>query len=300
MKILIAGGGGFLGNHLIKSLVADNHQVWMLSRSQKQIQGAKSIQWDGQTIQGWGSHINNMDVVVNLTGISLNSWPWSIGKKRRFHDSRVLPGHALADAIAAASHKPKVFVQISGINHYGLRGEGIADESTPPADDYLARLTVDWEEATQSVEALGVRRVVCRTAIVLAKDAILLWLMALPARLFFGGKLGQGDQALPWIHIKDQVGAMKFLIENNDAHGAYNLIAPQATGNMEFLRVLASTLHRPFWFHVPALLLRVVLGEMSVLITEGRFVYPKRLLDAGYKFKFPNLEDALRDIFNEK
>ena len=300
MKILIAGGGGFLGNHLIKSLVADNHQVWVLSRSQKQVQGTKSIQWDGQTIQGWGSMINNMDVVVNLAGISLNSWPWSKGKKRRFHDSRVQPGHALADAIEAASHKPKVFVQISGINHYGLRGEGIADESTPPAEDYLAHLTVDWEEATQSVEALGVRRIVCRTAIVLAKDAILLWLMALPARLFFGGKLGRGDQALPWIHINDQIGAMKFLIENKDANGAYNLIAPQATNNMEFLRVLAGILHRPFWFHVPAVLLRIVLGEMSVLITEGRFVYPKRLLDAGYKFKFPNLEDALRDIYNEK
>jgi len=300
MKILIAGGGGFLGNHLIKSLIADNHQVWVLSRSQKQIQGAKSIQWDGQTIQGWGSLMNNMEVVVNLAGISLNSWPWTKDKKSRFHDSRVQPGRALASAIEAATHKPNVFVQISGINHYGLRGEGIADESTPPADDYLANLTVAWEEATHSVETLGVRRVVCRTAVVLAKDAILLFLMAFPARLFLGGKLGRGDQALPWIHINDQVSAMKFLIENKDANGVYNLIAPQATSNMEFMKVLAGTLHRPFWFHVPELLLRVVLGEMSVLITEGRFVTPKRLLEAGYIFKFPNLEDALRDIFNEK
>ena len=300
MKILIAGGGGFLGNHLIKSLIADNHQVWVLSRSQKQIQGAKSIQWDGQTIQGWGSLMNNMEVVVNLAGISLNSWPWTKDKKSRFHDSRVQPGRALASAIEAATHKPNVFVQISGINHYGLRGEGIADESTRPADDYLANLTVAWEEATHSVETLGVRRIVCRTAVVLAKDAILLFLMALPARLFFGGKLGRGDQALPWIHINDQVSAMKFLIENKDANGVYNLIAPQATSNMEFMKVLAGTLHRPFWFHVPELLLRVVLGEMSVLITEGRFVTPKRLLEAGYIFKFPNLEDALRDIFNEK
>jgi len=299
MKILIAGGGGFLGKHLIKALIADNHQVWNLSRSQKQIQGVNSVHWDGKTIQGGGSLMNDMDAVINLAGLSLNSWPWTKGKKQRFHDSRVHPGHALVSAIEAASHKPKVFLQISGINHYGLRGEGMADESTPPAEDYLAQLTVAWEEATRSVEALGVRWIGCRTAIVLAKDAILLWLMALPARLFFGGKLGRGDQALPWIHLSDQIGAMKFLIENKDASGVFNLVSPQATPNMEFMRTLTGALHRPFWFHVPALLLRVVLGEMNVLITEGRFVTPKRLLKTGFTFKFPNLDDALRDIFNE-
>ena len=299
MKILIAGGSGFLGSHLTKSLTADSHQVWILSRSQKQIQGATWTHWDGKTIQGWGALINEMDVVVNLTGLSLSSWPWTKRKKQRFHDSRVEPGHALVSAIEAASHKPEVFVQTSGINHYGLRGEGIADESTRPADDYLAQLTVAWEEATKSVESLGVRRVICRTAVVLARDALLLRLMALPARLFFGGKLGQGDQALPWIHIRDQVDAIKFLIQNQDTKGAYNLIAPQATSNMEFMRALANALHRPFWFHVPAFLLRTVLGEMSVTITEGRFVTSKRLLEAGYRFNFPNLDDALRDLFNE-
>ena len=297
MKILLAGGSGFLGKHLIKSLIADSHQVWVLTRSQKQIQGATSIQWDGKTLQAWGNLLNELDVVVNLTGLSLNSWPWTKNKKKRFQDSRIEPGNALASAIETASHKPDVFVQISGINYYGLRGKEIADESTPPAGDYLAQLCVAWEETTRSVETLGVRWVACRTAVVLARDAILLLLMALPARLFFGGKLGRGDQALPLIHISDQLGAIKFLIDNKDASGAYNLIAPQATQNMEFMKTLADVLHRPFWFHVPAFLLRLVLGEMNLLITEGRFVSPKRLLESGYHFKFPNLDDALREIF---
>jgi len=296
-KILLAGGSGFLGKHLIKSLIADRHQVWVLTRSQKQVQGATSIQWDGKTVQAWGDLLNEMDVVVNLTGLSMNSWPWTKNKKQRFHDSRVEPGNALAYAIKAASHKPDVFVQISGINYYGLRGEEIADESTPPAGDYLAQLCVAWEGSTHSVETHGVRWVACRTAVVLAKDAILLRLMALPARLFFGGKLGRGDQALPWIHISDQLDAIKFLIENKDANGAYNLIAPHGTQNKEFMRTLANVLHRPFWFHVPAFLLKLTLGEMNVLITEGRFVSPKRLLELGYQFKFPNLNDALREIF---
>ncbi len=298
-KILVAGGSGFLGTHLIESLISDSHQVWVLSRSQKQIKGATTIQWDGKTVQEWSNLLNEMDVIVNLTGLSLNSWPWTKNKKQRFHDSRVDPGNALVSAIETTPHKPDVFVQISGINYYGLRGAEIADESTPPADDYLAQLTVAWEGSTRSVETLGVRWVACRTAVVLAKDAILLQLMALPARLFVGGKLGRGDQALPWIHISDHIGAIKFLIENEKARGAYNLIAPQATQNMEFMRTLAGVLNRPFWFHVPAFLLRMVLGEMSLLITEGRFVSPKRLLESGYQFNYPNQENALREIYNE-
>lgn len=297
MKVLIAGGAGFMGRHLINSLTADSHQVWVLSRSQKQIEGATHVQWDGETAQGWGHLMNEMDAVINLSGLSLNSWPWTKEKKQRFHTSRIQPGLALASAIEAASTRPGVFVQISGINHYGLRGDGIADESTPPADDFLAQLTVAWEESTKAVESLGVRRVVCRTSVVLAKDAILFCLMALPARLFFGGKLGRGDQALPWIHIQDQVSAIRFLIENQAGSGVYNLIAPQPTSNAEFMRTLAQALHRPCWFHVPAFLLKLVLGEMSVLITEGRYASPKRLLEAGYVFHFPDLKDALKELF---
>ena len=298
MKVLIAGGTGFMGRHLIKSLIADNHKVWVLSRDpNKIVEGAQVVKWDGKTTNGWEYIVNDMDVVVNLAGLSLYYWPWTSRKKQQFNDSRVKPGRALAAAIRNASHHPNALIQISGINYYGLRGEGIADESTPPATDYLAQLTVAWEDATRSVEEVGVRHVICRTAVVLAEDAILLWLMALPVRLFVGGHFGSGEQAMPWIHIDDQIGAIRFLMENPSAKGPFNLIAPQLTSNAEFMRTLAKVLRRLYWFHVPAFLLRLVLGEMSALILEGRFSKSERLFEIGYNMHFSDLEEALRDIF---
>lgn len=300
MKVLIAGGAGFMGSHLIESLISDSHQVWALSRNPNQtLKGAQVVGWDGQTTTGWGHLVEDMDAVVNLSGLSLYNWPWTKAKKQRFIDSRVEPGRALASAIKNAAHRPGVFIQISGINHYGLRGEDVANESTPPADDYLAQLTVAWENATKPVEEVGVRHVVCRTAVVLAKDAILMWLMALPVRLFFGGRFGSGEQALPWIHINDQIGAIRFLMENPAASGPYNLIAPQMTSNAEFMRTLAKVLRRPYWFIFPKFLLRLMLGEMSVLITEGRFSKSERLFEIGYNIHFSKLEEALRDIFKK-
>jgi uncharacterized protein (TIGR01777 family) len=178
-----------------------------------------------------------------------------------------------------------------------LRNEGIADEATPPASDFLAQLTIGWEEATKSVEELGVRRVITRNAVVLAKSGGLFPLMALPMQLFFGGRFGDGRQAIPWIHIADQIGAIRFLLENENASGAFNLIAPTPTLNADFMQTIAKTLKRPYWFHLPAFLLRIPLGEMSILLTEGSYSQPKRLLELGYVFQFPTFEDAVKDIF---
>ena len=241
-----------------------------------------------------------MDAVVNLCGLSTSNWPWTKRKKQRFLDSRIIPGRILATAIKNVSQPPKVFIQISGINHYGLTGEGIADESTPPASDYLAQLTVSWENSTKPVQEVGVRHVVCRTAVVLSRDALLLRLMALPAILYFGGRIGDGKQPMPWIHLADQIAAVRFLIENSDSEGAYNLISPDTTSNYDFTRTLSSILQRPYWFHLPERLIQVVLGEMSVLVTQGRYAKPKRLLDEGFGFRFANLNNALNDIFKMK
>ena len=293
MKILIAGGSGFLGTALSASLRSDGHEVYILTR--RQPRHPNEIQWDGQTLGEWSKHLEGMDAVVNLTGFGLEHWPWTKSQKQRFHDSRVLPGLALVSAIKKSDHRPEVFLQISGINHYGLHGD-LADESTPPADDYLAQLTVQWEAATQPVEELGVRRVVARTSVVLDSHGGLFPLMALPVRLFAGGPLGDGKQAVPWIHLRDEVDAIRFLIENKNARGAYNLIAPEQTSNADFMRAIAKISHRPYWFPTPAFLLRLVLGEMSVLVLDGRFAQPKRLLELGYKFQFPALGGALKDL----
>jgi uncharacterized protein len=297
MNILIAGGSGFIGAALADLLRQESHEVYILTR--RTPRNNRQIQWDGTTVQGWGDRMNDMDAVVNLTGFGLEHWPWTKRQKEKFESSRVEPGQALVSAIEAAARRPKVFLQISGINHYGLRGEGIADEATPAADDYLAQLTVRWEAVTRPVEALGVRHIVARSAVVLAKKGGLFPLMALPVRLFFGGKLGDGTQAMPWIHLADMVRAMAFLLQSDRSHGPYNLIAPTPTSNAEFMRAVASALHRPFWFHVPKFLLKLPLGEMSVLITEGRYSQPRRLLEEGFEFKFPTIEKTLEDLYSK-
>lgn len=298
MKVLIAGGSGFLGSALAAALTRDNHAVFILTRQPPG--GQNEIRWDGRTTTGWGHVVNEMDAVVNLTGFGLEHWPWTKRQKQRFIDSRVVPGRALVDAIQAATRRPRVFLQTSGINRYGLRGEGIADESTPPAADFLAQLTVQWEDATKAVEEMGVRRVITRNAVVLARKGGLFPLMTLAPRLFFGGKFGSGKQAMPWIHILDQTRAMKFLLEQEAAQGPFNLIAPQPTSNAEFMRAVARALGRPYWFHVPSGLLRLALGEMSILLTEGRFSQPKRLIELGFQFRFGTLDDAMQDLLVRK
>ena len=298
MKVLIAGGTGFLGRALTKSFLVDHHQVYVLTRKTKSTLpgGAQTVKWDGRTTGGWGELANEMDVVIHLAGRTVASWPWTAKMKRTFLESRLQPGLALASAIEKATRRPRVFVQQSGINHYGLRGN-LADESTPPADDFLAQLTVQWEDATKSVEELGVRRVVTRSAVVLGTGEGLLPLMALPVKLFVGGPLGSGRQAMPWIHIQDWVGAIRFLIDKDNASGAYNLISPVPTSNAEFTRSLSKVLHRPYWFPAPAFLLRILLGEMSILVLEGRFSQPNRLVESGYRFQFSGPYEAFVDMY---
>jgi uncharacterized protein (TIGR01777 family) len=296
MKILIAGGTGFLGSALTRSLLEQGHQIWILTRRAALARTDAAVhflQWDGKTTQGWGDAVNEVGAVINLSGESLSRWPWTASQKKRFLESRVLPTRALVQAIQQAQRPPRVYLQVSGINHYGLRGE-MADEETPAGDDFLARLTVEWEQASQPLEGCGVRRIIARMAVVLDWQGGMLGLMALPVRLFVGGPIGSGRQAVPWIHLQDAIGAMEFLLFNEATRGVYNLIAPQPTSNAEFMRTLARVLRRPYWFPTPAFLLRLVLGEMSVLVTEGRYARPRRLLEAGYTFRYPTLEEALR------
>ncbi len=298
MNILISGGTGFIGRNLARSLIGDGHKVHVLTRGGRVPAGTQEIQWDARTTQGWGHRMNEMDIVIHLAGKSLSSWPWTASTKQGFYDSRILSGLALAEAIQQATQRPGIFIQQSGVNHYGLSG-GPADESTPPADDFLAQLTVKWEGATKSLEELGVRRIVLRSAVVLGKGAGLMPLMSLPVQLFAGGPLGSGKQPMPWIHINDWVDAVRYLIADQSARGPYNLIAPTPTSNAEFNRALAEVLHRPYWFPVPAFLMRTLLGGMSVLVLDGRFIQPKRLIESGFKFQFAAAREAFVDLYRK-
>ncbi len=293
MNILIAGGSGLLGSALKRSLLADGYKVFILSRNSG---GIDTIKWDGLTTKDWGHRINEMGAVIHITGRSTAIWPWTASRKKSLEDSRILPGLALVQAIREANHRPSLFVQFSGINYYGLRGD-LADESTPPGDDFLARLTVKWEDATRAVEEFGIRRLVLRTSVVLARENPLMFLMSLPVKMFVGGRIGSGKQAFPWIHIKDWVGAARHLMADKNAHGAYNLVAPVQTSLEAFSKELAQTLHRPYWFPLPDFLMRNVLGEMGIMILDGRFSQPKRLLESGYQFQFPGPREALADLY---
>jgi uncharacterized protein len=294
LKILVAGGSGFIGRALVGFLHRRSHEVWILTR--RPPNNPYTIQWDGESTAGWGDRVAEMDAVVNLTGHSLEHWPWTKLQKQRFRDSRVLPGRALVSAIRASARRPRVFLQISGINYYGLRGKSAADESTPAAGDYLARLTVAWEEATRPVEDLGLRRVIARSAVVLDSSGGMFPLMSRATRFFLGGPLGDGGQAVPWIHLADELGALSYLLENERASGPFNLIAPQQTSNAEFMHAVAKAMHRPYWIHAPTFFLGALLGEMSDLVLEGRYSQPRRLLDLGYQFQFPILAEAVGDI----
>ncbi len=294
MNILIAGGSGFLGRALTTHLTEHHHTVFILTRQTPK--STNQIQWDAKTPNGWIQRLEEMDAVIHITGHGLEHWPWTQRQKQRFIDSRVIPGLALAAAFEKATRRPGIFIQASGVNYYGLSGESIADESTPPANDFLAQLTVQWEDATKSIEKLGVRRIITRNAVILAKRGGLFPLMALSPRLFFGGRFGDGKQSMPWLHIEDYVNVIRFLLENENVSGAYNLIAPQLTSDEEFMHVIAKTIHRPFWFHIPKALLQLTLGEMNVLLIEGRYSKPKRLLELGYQFQFGQLDEALKDL----
>jgi uncharacterized protein len=299
MRVLISGGTGMIGTALAKSLLADGHQVQVLTRDLQAArlpEGAAALAWDGRTSAGWGDEINRADAVVNLVGERLSRWPWTKQQKQRFWDSRVAGGRALGDAIQAASRPPKVLIQASGVNFYGPRDLTPVTEADAPGNDFLADLSKAWEASTEGVEIKGVRRVVVRSAIVLSAHEGILPIMLFPVKLFVGGPLGNGRQGLPWIHISDEVAAIRFLMENENANGPFNLTSPHPISSAEFTRAAARTLHRPYWMPAPAFGLRLALGEMSTLILDGLYLLPARLQEFGFPFHFEDIDEALQDL----
>lgn len=299
MNILIAGGAGFIGSRLTESLLRDGHQVWILSRNPGRLslpRGAQALNWDGRSTRGWGGRVSEMDALINLAGATIGAWPWSEARKQLILSSRVDAGRAMAEAIQAASQRPKVLIQASGIGYYGPSTVRGLTEKTPAGNDYLAGVAKQWEASSQPVDALGVRRVVIRTAVALDRSAGILPLMSLSVKLFVGGPLGSGRQGVSWIHIEDEIRAIRFLLEHEEAVGAFNLTAPNPLSNAEFMRALADAFKRPYWLPAPAFAMRLVLGEMSTLVLDGQFAVPARLLDLGFTFKYPTLPAALQAL----
>jgi len=303
-RVIITGGTGLIGRALATELVAAGHEVVVLSRDPQRARGlppgVRAEKWDGRTAQGWAPLADGAYAIVNLAGENLAGGRWTAVRKERIRHSRLNAGQAVVEAARAAARKPAVVVQASGIGYYGPRGDEEVTEEAPPGSDFLGRLAVEWEASTASVEALGVRRVVVRTGVVLSLEGGALPRLALPFRFFLGGPLGSGRQWTPWIHIADEVGAIRFLLEQDGARGPYNLSAPHPVTNRELARALGRAMRRPAWFPIPALALKLVLGEMSAVLLTGQRAVPKRLLEEGFAFRFPDVEAALQSLFVER
>jgi hypothetical protein len=300
MHVIITGGTGLIGRHLAQDLAADGHRVSILTRHPEKHQGLSGqiqlIGWDAKTTEGWAQLVDEADAVVNLTGAGIADARWTPARKQLIRDSRVDAGQALVAAIRAAQSKPRVLIQASAVGYYGPCGDELITEESPPGKDFLAQVCVQWEASTAPVEDMGVRRAIIRTGIVLSQQGGALPRMLLPFKLFVGGPLGNGKQYFPWIHIQDEVRAIRFLLELDQASGAYNLTAPNPPTNAEFSRALGKVLGRPAFLPTPALALKILFGEMATVLLDGQRAVPERLLQQGFSFRFTEAEEALRDI----
>ena len=305
MRIIITGGTGLIGSELSKSLAADGHEVIVLSRNPEGKPlptGVRAEKWDGKTAVSWGHLADGADAIINLAGENIAGSGllparWTKERKARILNSRLDAGNAVVEAVAAAKVKPKLVIQSSGIDYYGNVPDGVVTEDSPAGDDgFLAKVTVPWEDSTAAVEQEGVRRVIIRTGVVLDKEGGPLGTMLLPFKFFAGGPVGSGKQWLAWIHIQDVVSAIRFLLAHEAARGPYNLCAPEPVRYKDFSKLIGQTMGRPSVVPAPAFGMKLVLGEAADLVLNGRCAKPKRLLDAGFTFAFPDAQSALQDL----
>lgn len=293
MKILITGGTGLIGRKLCPALLARGHEVTVLSRTPdtvKQKCGASVAAM--ASLNDWQSEVF-FDAVINLAGEPIVDKRWTDERKHRLWQSRVNLTENLVQCIANATHKPSVLLSGSATGFYGDGGDAILDESLSPATDFGAQLCSAWEAAAQTADAFGVRVCLLRTGLVLDSAGGLLGRMLLPFKLGLAARLGNGRQWMSWIHVDDYVAIVLLLLENSAASGAYNMTAPEPVTNAEFTHTLARLLHRPALLVAPAFILKLMLGEMAVLLLGGQRALPTKVQALGYDFTYVNLEDAL-------
>lgn len=298
MRIAIPGGSGLIGRHLAVHLAEAGHSCAVLSRDplHKSLAGITVLPWDPRDPDRLAQTLCGFEAVVNLCGEGIAEGRWTVERKIRLRESRIIPGQTLSRAIAALPVKPAVLIQASGIGYYDQDPDACPDESSPSGTGFLAELAVDWEASTAPVEALGVRRAVIRTGIVLAQDGGALPVMIRPFRAYLGGTLGSGRQWLNWIHIRDEVRAIRFLIEHPAATGPFNLCAPTPVTQAEFAASAGRHLRRPSLLRTPAAAMKLLLGDMSELVLQGSRVQPRRLMELGFTFDYPVLVSAIADL----
>jgi uncharacterized protein (TIGR01777 family) len=304
-RVIISGATGFIGNVLCKELIGGGYEVFGLSRNREM--GKKLlpdevevIRWDTKSGQGWADYADGAYAIVNLAGENIASGGWTEERKERILQSRLDAGRAVVDAVEKAKNKPDVIIQASGIGYYGDSGDEILDETSPPGSGFLVEVAKQWEETTKKVESMGLRHVIIRTGVVLGKEGGFLSRVILPYRFFVGGHMGSGKQWIPWIHMDDEVRAIRFLMEKKDLQGVFNLSSPHPLTSRDFSRILGKVMKKPAWLPVPGFVLRLFLGEMaSELILSGQRALPERLQKSGFQFQYTDLESVLSQILSQ-
>ena len=302
MKIVIAGGSGFLGSALVRRLVRDGHAVAVLTRDSSRavpsIPGTvPRLWWDGLNVGPWSAVIDGADAVVNLTGQDIGKQRWTRARKDQIRRSRVMSTDALVHAIRRAASRPEVFINVSAVGYYGATGNDVVTEGHRPGTGFLAGVTVAWEASARMAATLGVRVVLLRSGIVLGKGGGVLAKMTVPYRLYVGGKLGSGRQWIPWVHIDDFIEVILKVIQTPSLIGPINVVSPGIVRMDEFSAVLARVLDRPLWAHVPSIVLRLIFGEMASTVLTGQQAVPEVLNRSGFRFRYQSLATALRQIF---
>ncbi len=308
MRIIITGGTGLIGSALASNLGRDNHHVVILSRNPNEVNqitpNVEVVAWDARTAKGWGGLADGADAIVNLAGENISGggiFPsrWTPERKKRILQSRVDAGRAVVEAVRSADRKPGVLVQASASGYYPPNVNHILSEDDAPGTGFQTQVLQQYEASTSPVESMGVRRVIIRSGVILSMAGGALLSQILPFKLFVGGPIGRGDQGYSWIHIADEVAAIRFLIDQPDASGAFNVTSPYPVSNREFGRTIARVMGRPFWMPVPAFALKLAFGEVSEILLDGWRLAPKRLLNMGFKFRYPDAESALRNLLKK-
>ena len=300
-RVIISGAAGFIGRELCRVLRGD-YEIIALSRDTARAAGvvgeyAKAVEWDARTAGTWAQQIEGAHAIINLAGENLAAGRWTQPKRDSILQSRTNSAGAIVDAVSGAKVKPAVVIQASAVGYYGSRGDELLNENSGVGGGFLADVCRRAESTAARVERSGVRFVAIRSGLVLGREGGALPRFMMPYRFFLGGTLGNSRQWLSWISLEDEIRAIRFLMENSDRKGPFNLVTPNPVTMGQFARTLGQVLQKPAWTAVPAFVLRLALGQMAdeVLLASQKVV-PKRLLEAGFTFKHPQLHAALEAI----
>lgn len=301
--VMIAGGTGQIGSHLVPKLLSSNYSIKLLTRN---IQKAKDkfpnsdieyIQWNGNDNPNeLSNHINGTDYIINLSGANVAEKRWDKKFKQELYDSRINTTKKLVEAIGLSGKKPEAFICASGVGIYGHRSSNELNEESTYGKSFLAKICIDWEEEAKKAEKFGVRVVTIRTGMVLDKNEGALPKLVLPFKLFAGGYMASGKQYVSWIHVHDAINLYKFALEDYFISGPLNLTAPNPVTNKQLSKELGKVLHRPCWAPIPAFALKLAVGELANELIHGQRVIPQKALDHHFKFEFTKLDAALKNL----